>query len=180
MSARFHVITGGPGAGKTTLIEALAARGVAAMPEAGRAIIRDQLRIGGPGWHGADRGLFAELMLGWEMRSWQAAQGVDGPVLFDRGIPDVIGYLELYGGGAPDHVHAAAELFRYDGVIFLAPPWREIFAQDAERGQSFDEAEATAAAMVRAYRGAGYRMVDLPLAPVEDRVAFVLDRIDAG
>jgi predicted ATPase len=46
-TAAFHIITGGPGAGKTTLIDALAAEGIRHMPEAGRAIIRDQVAIGG-------------------------------------------------------------------------------------------------------------------------------------
>jgi predicted ATPase len=44
---RFFVITGGPGSGKTTLIEALASRGLARSTEAGRAIIRDQASVGG-------------------------------------------------------------------------------------------------------------------------------------
>src|SRR3546814_16471825 len=42
----FHVITGGPGSGKSTLIEALAVEGFDHMPKAGRAIIRDQVAIG--------------------------------------------------------------------------------------------------------------------------------------
>jgi predicted ATPase len=45
---RFHVVTGGPGSGKTTLIEALARRGYAHTVEAGRAIIQDQTAIDGP------------------------------------------------------------------------------------------------------------------------------------
>ena len=44
---RFFVLTGGPGSGKTTLIEALRVAGFAAAPEAGRGIIRDQVAIGG-------------------------------------------------------------------------------------------------------------------------------------
>src|SRR3546814_16640429 len=43
----FHVITGGPGTGKSPLIEALAVEGFDHMPEAGRAIIREQVAIGG-------------------------------------------------------------------------------------------------------------------------------------
>ena len=43
----FHIITGGPGSDKTTLIDALAALGFHHMPEAGRAIVRDQVAIGG-------------------------------------------------------------------------------------------------------------------------------------
>ena len=42
------VITGGPGSGKTTLIDALEAAGFARTHEAGRGIIRDQTAIGGP------------------------------------------------------------------------------------------------------------------------------------
>lgn len=47
-SDRFFVLTGGPGSGKTTLIEALRSAGFATSVEAGRGIIRDQLAIGGP------------------------------------------------------------------------------------------------------------------------------------
>jgi predicted ATPase len=53
----FHIITGGPGSGKTTLIDALAAQGFHHMPEAGRAIIRDQIAIGGRPAMGRSRGL---------------------------------------------------------------------------------------------------------------------------
>lgn len=177
MSARFFVITGGPGSGKTALISALARQGLATMPEAGRAIIRDQSRIGGSGWHGSDRRLFAELMLQWELRSWHEAQALEGPVLFDRGLPDVVGYLELYEGGAPGHMHRAAEQFRYHATVFFAPPWRQIFAQDAERAQDFDEAVATSEALQRAYAAAGYKLQPLPLAPVAERARVVLDHI---
>jgi predicted ATPase len=38
---RFFIVTSGPGSGKSTLIDALAARGISSMPEAGRAIIQD-------------------------------------------------------------------------------------------------------------------------------------------
>jgi len=43
----FYIISGGPGSGKTSLINALARQGIPSMPEAGRAIIQDQMAIGG-------------------------------------------------------------------------------------------------------------------------------------
>jgi len=46
-SDRFYVITGGPGSGKTSLIEALRSRGYNSTVEAGRAIIQDQVAIDG-------------------------------------------------------------------------------------------------------------------------------------
>ncbi|MGH3624041.1 MAG: AAA family ATPase, partial [Sciscionella sp.] len=41
VSHRFTVITGGPGSGKSTLIEALRSQGFHALAEAGRGIIQD-------------------------------------------------------------------------------------------------------------------------------------------
>ncbi|KQT64427.1 MULTISPECIES: AAA family ATPase [unclassified Aureimonas] len=176
----FFVVTGGPGSGKTVLIEALAGWGLAHMPEAGRAIIRDQRAIGGPARPDADRAAFAEQMLAFELRSFREARALEGPVLFDRGLPDTVGYLRLCGLPVPDHALAAARLFRYAPTVFIAPPWPEIFRNDAERRQSMGEAERTFEAMVEAYGGFGYDLVPLPLASVEERVRFVADRISAA
>lgn len=174
---RYFVVTGGPGSGKTALIDALAARGRARTVEAGRAIIRDQVAIGGPALPWSDPRAFAELMLCWEMRSWHMAAGAEGPVIFDRGIGDVVGYLRLTGLAVPAHVEQAARHFRYNRRIFVAPPWADIFRQDEERKQSFVEAEATFRAMVEVYSSLGYDLLFLPLAPVSRRVAFVEEHI---
>src|SRR3546814_1021268 len=92
----FHVITGGPGSGKSTLIEALAVEGFDHMPEAGRAIIRDQVAIGGAALPWAGRAAFAELMLGWDLRSLPEAHDRAGPVICNRRFADVQGYLGLW------------------------------------------------------------------------------------
>lgn len=57
------------------------------MPEAGRAIIRDQVAIAGTSLPWSDRAAVAELMLAWELRSWYEAHSHAGPVIFDRGVP---------------------------------------------------------------------------------------------
>ena len=147
------------------------------MPEAGRAIIQDQMAIGGSALPWADRLAFSELMLGWELRSYREAQAHAGLVVFDRGVPDVIGYLTLSGLPVGDHVVRAAELYRYRHEVLIAPPWPEIFTQDAERKQSLAEAEATFHALAAAYQRCGYALVSLPRASVAERVRFVLSRI---
>lgn len=180
MCDHMHVVTGGPGSGKSSLIGALERRGLATMPEAGRGIIRDQVRIGGAALPWADRQAFAEQMLGWELRSHNQAVGVAGPVIFDRGVPDVIGYLTLCGLPVPAHMEEAARLFRYNRRVFLAPFWAEIFTQDAERKQELAEAETTCGAMRDVYNRLGYKIVELPFASVEARADFVLSHLEIG
>ena len=175
--ASFHVVTGGPGSGKTTLIDALAEAGFARTVEAGRAIIQDQTAIDGPALPTRDPVLFAELMLSWELQSYRSAQDQDGPVFFDRGVPDIAGYYRLIGHTVPPHVTAAAKRFRYNRRVFAAPPWPEIFGEDTERKQTFDEAVRTFEAVTSAYRDFGYELALLPLVSAPQRVEFVLRTI---
>ncbi|WP_223253473.1 AAA family ATPase [Chromobacterium amazonense] len=174
--AKLLVLTGGPGAGKTSLLATLQAMGYPALDEAGRAIIQDQQRIGGNALPWTDPRAFAELMLCWDMRNFRMAQREAGPVFLDRGIADVIGYLELSGLPVPAHLEKAASEFRYD-KIFLLPPWPEIFAQDCERRQSLEETERTCEAMRRVYTRLGYRLTEVPRGSLEQRAAFVINQI---
>jgi predicted ATPase len=174
---RFFVVTGGPGSGKSTLIDAFRNRGTRTMPEAGRAVIGDQVAIGGDALPWADQTAFADQMLGWEMRSWRAAAEGEGIVLFDRGVPDILGFLALGGIAAPAHLLRAARLFRYNPSVFIAPPWRDIYVQDAERRQSWEEADATCDIMARTYSGLGYDLVWLPKVSIEERTRFVTDHV---
>jgi len=48
---------------------------------------------------------------------------------------------------------------------------------DAERGQSLLEAKATFRAMVAVYSRLGYRLIELPRVPVEERVEFLTGQI---
>lgn len=93
------------------------------MPEAGRAIIRDQIQIGGTALPWADKAMFAELMLGWKLRPWHEASAFEKPVLMDRGVPNVVGYLTLCDLRVPTHVEAAAKKYCYNRMVFIAPYW---------------------------------------------------------
>lgn len=208
---KLYIITGGPGSGKSSLLSSLASKGYAVMPEAGRAIIQDQKLIGGPALPWADRKIFAELMLSWELRSYRQAfsmmngskgdfeekVGGDsastrprrwpitattaeqcpgwGPVFFDRGVPDVVGYLKLCGLEVPKHIMRAAKYFRYARQVFFAPPWEKIYRNDDDRKQSWVEAVATGQAMIDVYSSLGYEICHLPLASVEERADYVLN-----
>jgi predicted ATPase len=177
---RLFVLTGGPGSGKTTLIDALAAAGVATSPEVGRAVIREQLAVGGDALPWANQPAFADLMVVREVAAHQAALAGGALTLLDRGVPDVAGFLRVSGLPVPVHIDAAARACRYNRTVFIAPFWAEIFTDDAERKQSPDVAEATFAVMVETYRFYGYDLVELPRTSVVDRVKFITERIGLG
>ncbi|WP_259782092.1 AAA family ATPase [Aestuariispira ectoiniformans] len=174
MSDHFFIVTGGPGAGKTSLIEALSRRGLHVMPESGRAIIQDERCRGGSALPWADRAAYAERMVDRDLRAYSDARALAGPVIFDRGIPDTLGYLTLCDLPVPPYIAAAARQVRYNPRVFLAPCWDDIFIQDAERKQTRAEAEMTCGVMVETYKGLGYEIVELPRTDVESRVDFLL------
>lgn len=176
-SHRFYVVTGGPGAGKTSLIEVLRTHRYPSSVEAGRGVIESQVAIDGPALPWRDPLLFSELMLSWEMRSYRDAEKCDGPAFFDRGIPDVMAYLRLMNMTVPEHVHRAATNFRYNPTVFITPPWQDIFRQDRERRQDYAGGVRTYEYLAAAYTSLDYRLVEIPRIPVKDRAVFILDQL---
>ncbi|WP_306154548.1 AAA family ATPase [Roseovarius sp. MMSF_3281] len=179
MPDHLFVVTGGPGAGKTSLLRALARHGLPHMPEAGRAIIRQQMQTDGTALPWDDRAAFARHMFRHDLHSYRDASAMTGPVLMDRGLPDVLGYLALCGLPLPADMTRAARTHRYNSHVFLAPHWPEIYRRDAERKQDSAEARATSRIMAETYTRLGYTPIPLPRADIETRAAFVLRHIGA-
>lgn len=174
---RLHVLTGGPGSGKSTLIAALSAAGMTTSDEVGRQIIREQVARGGRALPWDDERAFADLMIAREISAREAALATGDIVALDRGIPDVVGFLRVSGLSVPAAIDTAARTLRYHPRVFIAPYWAEIYRGDAERKQSPSVAQATQAIMIETYRDYGYHLVELPRVSVADRVRFLRDRL---
>jgi len=177
---RLHIITGGPGSGKSTLIDALAAAGIATSPEVGRAVIKEQLARGGNALPWGDELAFAEEMIGRDIAAHATALATGAVTVMDRGVPDVVGFLRVSRLPVPPHIDAAAREVRYNPRAFIAPFWAEIYAHDPERRQSPALAQGTHAVMIATYRDYGYTLVELPRVSVAERVAFVRAAIARG
>ncbi len=173
----FHIFTGGPGAGKTSVLDALRAQGFACVEETGRRIIREQAAIGGNIHHNGDRIAYRDLMLTRAVEDFARMSAHQGPVFFDRGIPDLAGYCRLIGSKIPPRLREAAQSYRYNPDVFVFPPWREIYANDTERKQDFQEAIDTFNVIVEALPEFGYRAIEVPHASVALRVRFIVDHI---
>lgn len=168
-----YVISGGPGAGKTTLLAALRQDGLMGVDEVSRQLIREQVALGSARVPWQDLAGFAELALARMVAQHRRAARHGGVTFFDRGIPDVLAYLAVAGLPVSPAHRAAAAAHRYQNPVLLAPPWPEIYVNDAERWQTFAEAETLYHALRATYRGLGYDVLELPRTSVAARVDFV-------
>ncbi|ABC64696.1 AAA family ATPase [Erythrobacter litoralis] len=161
-------ITGAPGAGKSTLLHALGDRGWLVVPEAARTILQ---RPGGMELRADDPDGFAMAMLEMDRAAFEAVQPGQ-TVIFDRGFCDIVAFLRIEGRAAMPEVDAACRKLRFDCVL-RAPAWKDIYRQDAERIQTWEQAVESDRQNLQAWRDYGYVPVDLPLADVEERVRAV-------
>lgn len=165
------VIAGGPGSGKSTLLQALADTGEVCYEESSRVLIREQLATAGRLFPWSDLSEFAQ-----ECAKRMRAQLTDSTrhrrCFFDRGLPDLIGYLEHGGRSAPDEWREFSRA--YSSTVFFAPPWRAIYVNDAERPQTFAEASELSVHIRRAYEDCGFRLVELNKSPVTERRRQIL------
>lgn len=172
----FFIITGGPGAGKTTVLTELQGRGFHCVPEVAREIIQEQVRNGDSALPWKDHALFAQLMLERSIESYHAHSSANRPTFFDRGIPDSLAYARLIDLPDKKTLQKACHHYRYAKQVFVAPPWEEIYTTDRERKQDFDEARRTWEQIVQVYQECGYEIIELPKAAPAVRADFILSR----
>ena len=172
----YFILTGTFGSGKSTLLDVLQARGIRGVVEPARPILAEQRRLKGDGVPEKNSRLFVELMLSQMLRSYRQHEASSGPVLFDRGVPDVLAYAALFGFEFPAGENAA-RLYRYNARVFVAPPWEDIYCTDDERKAPYSLACRFDNDLRAIYNRFGYSLVVLPFASVERRADFVLERL---
>lgn len=177
MKKEIIVLIGGPSSGKSTLINELTKIGHTCFPEISREVIKkaqekgiDQLFLENPL-------LFSELLLEGRKNQYVQAQNHESNLIFiDRGLPDVVAYMDYIGDSYPEIFTETCESHKYSNV-FMLPPWEEIYTSDEERYESFEQALEIHNHLVKTYENFGYQITEVPKDTVENRAKYILERI---
>lgn len=177
----FYVITGGPGVGKTTLLDELKRRNHQIVPEIARELIKEQQTKKGNALPWRNKNLYKEVMFERSISSYREIDNKNNKgklIFFDRGFLDSICYAELIQSKISERMKSYAENWRYNKSVFMLPPWNEIYQTDKERKQDWKEAVLTYEKMCETYKNYDYRIVEVPKISVDERADYILEFID--
>ena len=178
MKTKKIALIGGPGTGKTTLINALKTKGFSCMEEISRQITLEAQEKGIEQLFLEDPLLFSEyLLLGRQKQFLEADTLHQQFVFFDRGLPDVVAYLDYLNSSYPDAFKTICRQHSYDKV-FILKPWEAIYEQDNERYETFEQALILHDFLVKTYTHYGYSIINTPFGTVEERIEFILNHLN--
>ncbi len=121
--------------------------------------------------------LFSELLLEGRKKQYMNANNQNSNlVFFDRGIPDVLAYMDYIGDIYPKEFIETCRNHVYDHVFILSP-WQEIFTSDNERYENFDQSVRIHHHLLNTYEKYEYNLIDVPFERVEKRADHILDII---
>ncbi|WP_340199060.1 AAA family ATPase [Ascidiimonas sp. W6] len=169
------VITGGPGTGKTSIITSLESKGYTCMPEISRQITLEAREQGIDQLFLEDPMLFSNKLLEGRKKQFLETSRLNATAVFlDRGLPDVLAYMDYIGDVYPQEFVETCRIHRYDQV-FLLPPWKEIYTEDNERYESFEQATLIYKALKETYLSFNYELIEVPIGKLENRIDFIMN-----
>jgi predicted ATPase len=97
-------------------------------------------------------------------------------VFLDRGIPDILAYMDYTKTAYPAAFCKAAASTPYD-MVFLLEPWQTIHTTDGERYESFEQAQDIHKCILNTYKTYNYKPIIVPFGTVEERVTFITNTL---
>ncbi len=171
VQTNWHVITGAPSCGKTTLINLLADRGFQTVPEGARLYLEREIARGRT--IEEIRANMTALQRGIKDMQLEIERGlrVIDFAFLDRAVPDSLAWHRVFGLDPNEFLQECFHR-RYASVFLLDPLPIHLdglrFEDDALPG-FLDEWHT------RDYTALGYDVVRVPVLPPEERLAFILE-----
>jgi predicted ATPase len=171
----WYAITGAPCAGKTTVIKRLASLGYATTPEIPRILIAAEIKKGKTieEIRGNDEEFQKKVL---EMKVALEEKIPPNRISFidDGGVPSSIAYYQV-AGLDPAAALEEVKKRRYKKIFFLEQlPYQkdDIRMEDVKTAKTLDRL------LRKVYQSLGYDIIYVPVQSVEERVKFILSKVD--
>ena len=185
MSFKRIVITGAPGTGKTAIIKALETSGFYCFHEFIRSMTLEAKNeqhpdsvLSNPIAFVNDSKQFNQQLLEGRRQQYESGQEQqEALVFYDRGMPDVLAYMDYFQQAYESDFLHACERHNYDH-IFLLPPWEAIYVQDNERLETYKQATEIHEHLKHTYVSLGYDVKEVPFGTVPERIWFIENHLN--
>ena len=171
-----YIISGAPGTGKTTIINALKKKDHYCAEEISRELIAEQISIGGNILAWKDQIAFEN-----KIAHRRYKQFLDSPenciCFFDRSSVDCIAYLNNNKLESTSQINQIIKNCIFNKTVFYTPIWEEIYKNDSERQESFDQSIRIDKYLKDSYIKFGYTIIEIPKTTLDKRVNFILSQI---
>lgn len=175
MKPKKNVITGGPGSGKTVVINHLELLGHNCVPEISRSVTNEAKKKGIDQLFLTDPLLFSQKLLAGRLQQFKEGNDAKVSMIFyDRGMPDVTAYMDYIGSEYNKKFEQPCFKYAYDNV-FIMPAWEEIYTKDNERYETFEQAQLIDTYLRDGYKKYGYNVIEVPKDSIENRASFIIN-----
>ena len=167
------VLTGGPCAGKTTVLNLLQEQGYSVISETAREIIEKQIAKGGDIVPWIKLKEF-QRAVAWNQFFKELFSEKNSTAFLDRSLIDGVGYSRL-GNILPYWIIQYLGRNRYDMIFFLER--LPLYLRDETRIEKEEFANNVSEEIRNAYKEYGYKTESVPILTPEERVRYILERI---
>jgi len=168
------VISGGPGGGKTTIINSLKNLGCFCYDEISRDLIEKSNRNGEQNLFIKNPLNFSKIL--WEKREEQYKNSIIqkkyDTVFFDRSLLDITSYLEFIGKRNLD-LEKRIINYNYD-IVFLIKPSKKIYTKDFSRYEDFNESLKIHGILKKNYQKY-FKTIKVPFKKLSKRLNFIIE-----
>lgn len=171
------VITGGPGTGKSSIIESLKKMNFNVFNESSREVTKKYKNNDSEQYFLSNPIDFSNILMDKRKKQFEeGSKSKNDYFFYDRGIPDILAYLNFKKIEYKSSMMKEILKYNYD-TIFIAEPWEAIYTNDSERYETYNELLEIDFHIKKMYKQLGYKIIILPKKSVNDRVTFILKTV---
>ena len=170
IQTNWHVITGAPSCGKTTLINLLAKAGFRIAPEGARLYLEQELTKGQTIEQVRSDIIHLQCCIKDKQLEIEHALPANEFIFLDRAIPDCLAWYRVFGMNPNEFLQNCFH-YRYASIFMLD---RLPLAQNGLRFKDETLQSFTHEWHTRDYLALGYPIIRVPVMPPEERLSFAL------